>query len=449
MPELPADFTFGVATAAYQIEGAVAADGRGRSVWDDFCDQPGRIVDGSSGAVACDSYHRYAEDVALMSRLGVDSYRFSISWPRVLPAGTGRVNAAGLDYYDRLVDALLAQGIQPAATLFHWDLPAPLEADGGWLQRDTAEAFADYARVVAERLADRVAMWMPVNEPNVVTTLGYSTGMHAPGRTLGLYALPVAHHLLLGHGLAVGALRAAGAASVGSAQNHTIVWPSSDREQDRAAADLFDTVFNRLYADPVLLGRYPEGLGEMMPGPVEQDLRIISAPLDFYGFNYYNPTRVGSPHAGEVIGATVAADLPFAIHEIEGYPRTDFGWPVVPEGLLAVLRQLRDRYGERLPPLYLTENGCAYDTGPDAEGIVDDTERIAFYDGHLNALAEGIREGIDVRGYFAWSLLDNFEWAEGYTKRFGLVHMDFETQDRIPKQSFHWYADLIRRTKGR
>ena len=221
MPELPADFTFGVATAAYQIEGAVAADGRGRSVWDDFCDQPGRIVDGSSGAVACDSYHRYAEDVALMSRLGVDSYRFSISWPRVLPAGTGRVNAAGLDYYDRLVDALLAQGIQPAATLFHWDLPAPLEADGGWLQRDTAEAFADYARVVAERLADRVAMWMPVNEPDVVTTLGYSTGMHAPGRTLGLYALPVAHHLLLGHGLAVGALRAAGAASVGSAQNHT------------------------------------------------------------------------------------------------------------------------------------------------------------------------------------------------------------------------------------
>ncbi len=261
MPKLPQDFLFGVATASYQIEGGAHADGRGRSVWDDFCARPGTILDGSDGAVACDSYHRYAEDVALMSELGVDAYRFSISWPRIVPEGTGRINLAGLDYYDRLVDELCERGIKPAATLFHWDLPSPLEVDGGWLQRETAEHFAEYARVVAERLADRVAMWMTVNEPNVVTSLGYSTGVHAPGRTLGLYALPAAHHLLLGHGLAAGALRAAGAQSVGIAQNHTIVWPASESEADQASAALFDTIWNRMYAEPVLLhGAYPDGI---------------------------------------------------------------------------------------------------------------------------------------------------------------------------------------------
>jgi len=448
VPQLPQDFLFGVATAAYQIEGAVTEDGRGRSVWDDFCDRPGAIVDGSSGASACDSYHLYKEDVDLMAGLGIDAYRFSISWPRIQPDGFGAVNQAGLDYYDRLVDALLARGIRPAATLFHWDLPSPLEAEGGWLQRETAEAFADYARIVAERLADRVAMWTPVNEPNIVTSLGYSTGMHAPGRTLGLYALPAAHHLLLGHGLAVGALRAAGAKSVGCAQNHTVVWPTSQEESDVAAADLFDTIFNRMYAEPILHGTYPDGIAQMMPGPVEHDVKIIGAPLDFYGFNYYNPTLVGSPHAGERIGAEIAVDLPFSRHEIQGYPMTDFGWPVVPEGLLAVMRQLRERYGDRLPPLFVTENGCAYNTGPDDKGVVMDTERVTFYDGHLAAVSQAIAEGIDVRGYFAWSLMDNFEWAEGFTKRFGLVYTDFETQQRIPKLSYDWYADLIRRTKA-
>lgn len=448
MPKLPQDFLFGVATASYQIEGGAHADGRGRSVWDDFCARPGTILDGSDGTVACDSYHRYGEDVALMSELGVDAYRFSISWPRIVPEGTGRVNLAGLDYYDRLVDELCERGIKPAATLFHWDLPSPLEVDGGWLQRETAEHFAEYARVVAERLADRVAMWMTVNEPNVVTSLGYSTGVHAPGRTLGLYALPAAHHLLLGHGLAAGALRAAGAQSVGIAQNHTIVWPASESEADQASAALFDTMWNRIYSEPVLLGRYPDGIASMMPGPVEHDLKIIAAPLDFYGVNYYNPTMVGSPHAGEVVGGNVASDLPFAIHDISGYPTTDFGWPVVPEGLTAVLRQLRERFGERLPPVFITENGCAYNTIPDPSGAVVDTDRISFYDSHLQAVSAAIEAGVDVRGYFAWSLLDNFEWAEGYTKRFGLVHVDFDTLARTPKASYAWFADRIRATRA-
>lgn len=447
MPQLPKDFLFGVATAAYQIEGATEADGRGSSVWDDFCRRPGAILDGSDGRIACDSYHRFGEDVALMSHLGVDAYRFSVAWPRILPAGTGEVNQEGLDYYDRLVDALCEAGIAPAATLFHWDLPSALEAEGGWLQRDTAEAFAHYARIVAERLADRVAMWMTLNEPNVHTSLGYSTGIHAPGRTLGLYALPAAHHLLLGHGLAVGALRAAGATRIGLAQNHTVVWPASEDEPDRAAAGLFDTMWNHLYGDPVLLGAYPEGIAAMMPGPVEHDLKIMAAPLDFYGVNYYNPTRVGSPQPGEVVGANVASDLPFAVEPIEGYPQTDFGWPVVPAGMTEVLRRLVDRYGEKLPPIYVTENGCAYNIGPDADGVIADTERIAFYEGHLAAVAEAIEAGVDVRGYFAWSLLDNFEWAEGYTKRFGLVHVDFETLARTPKQSYAWFADLIRSTR--
>lgn len=447
MPQLPPDFQFGVATSSYQIEGGVTEGGRGRSVWDDFCDRSGVIADGSNGDVACDSYHRFGEDIELMSGLGVDAYRFSIAWPRVLPDGTGSVNQAGLDYYDRLVDALCAKGIQPAATLFHWDLPSALEVDGGWLQRDTAEAFADYARIVIARLGDRVSQWMTLNEPNVFTSLGYSTGIHAPGRTLGLYALPVAHHLMLGHGLAVSALRAGGACSVGLAGNHTVVWPRSDSEADRGAAELFDTMWNRIYTDPILLGRYPEGIAAVMPGPVDIDLSVISAPIDFYGVNYYNPTCVGIPGNGSNIGANVASDLPFDHYPITGYPVTDFGWPVVPQGLTDVLTMLKERYGDRLPPVYITENGACYNDGPDANGVVADTGRIDYYNSHIRAVADAIDLGVDVRGYFAWSLLDNFEWAEGYSKRFGLVHVDFDTLVRTPKQSYAWYADLIARTK--
>jgi beta-glucosidase len=450
-PRLPAGFVFGTSTASYQIEGAASEDGRGTSIWDTFCAEPGRIVDGSSGAVACDHYHRYAEDVALMARLGAQGYRFSIAWPRIQPSGSGAVNADGLAFYDRLVDELLAHDIAPMATLYHWDLPQALEGAGGWMSRDTAERFGEYAALVAARLADRVAHWVPVNEPNVASLLGYALGMHAPGKALMFGALPAAHHLLLGHGLAVSALRAAGAKAVGTANNHAPMWPASDSEGDRAAADLFDTVWNRIFADPILLGRYPDGFEELMgvsTGSTSEgstsvgstsgadDLALISQPLDFYGVNYYNPMCVAAP-------ADPASEMPFDQREITGYPRTDFGWPVVPDGLRELLVLLEERY-PALPPVMITENGCSYGMGPDADGVVDDQSRIDYLDSHLRAVAAAIDQGVDVRGYYCWSLMDNFEWTEGYTQRFGLVHVDYETQARTPKRSFDWYAETIR-----
>ena len=441
---LPVGFRFGASTASYQIEGGVTADGRGPSVWDTFCAEPGRVRDGSSGAEACDHYHRWAEDVALMRGLGLDGYRFSIAWPRVVPTGSGPVNPAGLAFYDRLVDALLEAGVAPMATLFHWDLPQLLEDEGGWLARSTAERFAEYAAVVGDALGDRVAHWVPVNEPNVVTMLGYATGVHAPGRTLMFDALPAAHHLLLGHGLAVQALRAAGAKSVGTATNHTPVVAATDAQADRDAADLYDTLWNRLFAEPVLRGEYPTGFGDLMPGPVADDLVAISAPLDFYGVNYYNPTRVAAPGTDLTpIEQTPAGDLPFVLVELDGFERTGFGWPVVPDGLRETLVQLKERYGDRLPTLTVTESGCAYDDPVEPDGV-HDVRRIAYLDGHLRAVADAVAAGVDVDGYYTWSLLDNFEWAEGYTQRFGLVHVDYATQQRTPKDSYDWYARVIR-----
>ena len=450
VPQLPAGFVWGAATASYQVEGAVDEGGRGRSVWDTFCERPGAIADGSSGEIACDHYHRYREDVGLMRDLGLDAYRLSIAWPRVQPDGRGPANAEGLGFYDRLVDELLAAGIDPFVTLFHWDLPQALEDDGGWTSRDTAERFAEYASLCAERLADRVALWAPVNEPNVVMTLGHAVGTHAPGRTLGVQALPVAHHLLLGHGLAAQALRAGGARAVGSATNHTPVWPASDTEADVVAAQVFDAIWNRLFADPMLLGRYPEGFADAMPGPIADDLVTIAQPLDFYGLNYYNPTRIGSAATAAAGGGPFdVPGMPFTMVPVEGYEHTDFGWPVVPEGLHELLVTMRDRYGDRLPSIYVTENGCSYADGPDAEGRVRDERRISYYDKHLRALAQAVDDGVDVGGYFAWSILDNFEWAEGYTQRFGLVHVDFDTQQRTPKDSYHWYAEVIRQQRAR
>ena len=447
-PYLPRGFIFGASTAAYQVEGAADEDGRGRSVWDTFCAEPGRIADGSSGAIACDHYHRYAEDVALMRGLGLDAYRFSIAWPRVQPGGAGRANPAGLAFYDRLVDSLLEAGIAPMATLFHWDLPQPLEDDGGWLNRATAERFAEYAAVVGMRLGDRVAHWIPVNEPNVVTMLGYALGVHAPGKRLLLDALPAAHHLLLGHGRAVQALRATGARSIGTATNHTPVWSATDATEDKEAAAAYGTLWNRLFADPVLRGSYPEGFSALMPGPVDDDLTTISSAIDFYGVNYYNPTRVAAPsrtapEGAPMAGALEGAGMPFSLLPVEGYPLTESGWPVVPEGLRDLLVMMDHDYDKLLPPLFVTENGCAYDDGPQADGRIPDRRRIDFLDGHLRAVGQAIEAGVDVRGYFTWSLLDNFEWAEGYTKRFGLVHVDYETQRRTPKDSYDWYAGLI------
>ncbi|MFE4792658.1 glycoside hydrolase family 1 protein, partial [Streptomyces sp. NPDC056756] len=307
---------------------------------------------------------------------------------------------------------------------------------------------AAYASVVAERLADRVPMWITINEPAEVTLLGYGLGEHAPGKQLVFDALPAAHHQLLAHGLGVQALRAAGARHIGIAASHSPVWAAGDGEEDRAAAALYDTLTNRLFADPILTGAYPDGLESLLPGPVAEDLKAISAPLDWYGVNYYNPMLVGAPApaGGSAFGGIeIPSGLPFGIREIEGYERTDFDWPVVPDGLRELLGTLRERYGDRLPPLYITENGCSYGDGPDpGTGRIEDARRIAYHEGHVRALHEAIAEGADVRGYFIWSILDNFEWAEGYRQRFGLVHVDYETLARTPKESYAWYRDLIK-----
>lgn len=430
IPRFPAGFLWGVSTSAHQIEGAV--DEREPSVWDVFTAEPGTVRDGSTAAVACDHVHRHREDVGLLAGLGVDAYRFSVSWPRVRREG-------GLDFYDRLVDDLLAAEVRPVPTLFHWDLPADLD----WLERDTAERFAEHVARVAARLGDRVKKWITLNEPAEHTLLGHALGVHAPGRSLLFDALPVAHHQLLAHGLAVRALRAEGASDIGIANSHGPTWPASDDEADVAAADFYDTLLNRLFADPLLLGRYPEGIGELMPGDVEADLKVIAEPIDWYGINYYAPTRVGAPQGAEIEfgGVRMPAELPFSVREIEGHPVTDFGWPVVPEALTELLALFRERYGDRLPPLIITENGCAYDG-------VHDTDRATYLDGHVRALHRAVEAGVDVRGYFVWSLLDNFEWAEGYGRRFGLVHVDFDTQRRTPKASYDWYRALLREQHG-
>ncbi|MFJ2816309.1 GH1 family beta-glucosidase [Streptomyces sp. NPDC087294] len=424
--QFPADFLWGVSTSAHQIEGA--ADTREASVWDTFTAVAGQVKDGSTAAVACDHYHRYREDVALLAGLGVDAYRFSISWPRVNSPG-------GLDFYDRLVDELCAAGIRPVPTLFHWDLPVAED----WLTRDTASRFAQYVSVVAARLGDRVPKWITLNEPAEHTLLGHALGAHAPGGKLLFDALPAAHHQLLGHGLAVQALRASGARDIGVANSHGPTWPASQDPADIEAADFYDLLLNRLFADPLLLGEYPSGLGELMPGDVAADLKVISEPLDWYGINYYAPTRVGAPQGDEIEfgGLTLPAELPFSVREIEGHPVTDFGWPVVPAGLTELLTAFASRYADRLPPILITENGCSY------PGI-DDQARIAYLDTHLRALHDAMRAGVDVRGYFVWSLLDNFEWAEGYTRRFGLIHVDFDTQTRTPKASYAWLRKGLR-----
>ncbi|WBB54379.1 GH1 family beta-glucosidase [Verrucosispora sp. WMMD573] len=435
IPEFPAGFRWGVSTSAYQIEGATGTDGRGPSIWDSFAHTAGRIIDGSSGDVACDHYHRYAEDVALMAGLGVGAYRFSIAWPRVLPSGTGPVNPAGLDFYERLVDELLAHGIDPVATLFHWDLPQPLEDAGGWLNRDTAHRFAEYADVVAARLGDRVRLWITLNEPFIHMSLGHATGVHAPGRMLLFDAFPVAHHQLLGHGLAVAALRARSTSPVAIANNYSPVRVVGGSRADAAAAATYDALHNRLFTDPLLGRGYPAELDFDTAVVRDGDLDVIAAPIDVLGVNYYNPTAVRAPEEG--------SPLPFELVPLTGYPRTAFDWPVVPEGLRELLGWLRDRYGLALPPIQVTESGCAYDDAPDADGQVPDPDRITYLDGHLRAVRAAIDDGVDVTGYFVWSLLDNWEWAEGFTKRFGLVHVDFDTGQRTPKSSYAWLREVI------
>ncbi|MDD0858725.1 family 1 glycosylhydrolase [Arthrobacter alpinus] len=461
-PRFPADFLWGVSTAAYQIEGGVREGGRGPSSWDAFVAEPGRVSNGDTGETACDHYHRYPEDIALMKELGVDAYRFSFSWSRVQPTGKGAVNGVGLGFYDKLVDGLLEAGIAPSPTLFHWDTPLELEQAGGWLNRDTAARFADYAQILGEHFADRIPRWITINEPVVVTMLGYGAGIHAPGLALGFDALPAAHHLLLAHGLGVQALRSAGASNIGIANNHALTWPASDREDDLRAAGIYDNLTNWIFSDPILTGAYPESMAPFLPSTPDGDLAIISTPIDWYGVNSYNPTMVGAPILGApssrtsasgaspsedaalIDGHALDASLPFALREITGYPRTDFDWPIVPGAFTELLLGFKERYGDQLPPIYITENGAAINDGLDHEGRVRDSRRIDYTDTHLRALHDAMRAGVDVRGYFHWSLMDNFEWAAGFSQRFGLVHIDYETQKRTPKDSYYWYQELIR-----
>lgn len=426
---------WGVSTSAYQIEGAVTADGRGTSVWDTFCATPGRIADGTTGDIACDHYHRYPEDIALMADLGVDAYRFSVAWPRIQPDGTGPANAAGLAFYDRMIDLLCEAGIDPVCTLYHWDTPQALEDAGGWLSRDTALRFADYAAIVGEHFADRVRMWIPLNEPVVETLYGYAIGEYAPGHTLLFDAIPAAHHQNLAHGLAVGALRAAGADNIGTANNHSPIWPRSESQADTVAGEALGALVNWLFADPVLLGTYPEPMLPHLPAGYADDLPTIAAPLDFYGVNYYEPQAVAAPSPGN--------PLPFDLVPVEGYPVTTNDSPIVPAGLHEFLLSLRDRMGSALPPVYITENGCSGDDTVDESGVVADAHRVEYLTEHLAALARSIEDGVDVRGYFVWSLLDNFEWSKGYRPRFGLVHVDYSEQARTPKDSYRWYQRMI------
>lgn len=430
-------FRWSAATAAFQVEGARTADGRGRSIWDDLIDTPGAVLDGSTAEPGPDSWHRFGEDVALLRTLGVDRYRFSISWTRVQPDGAGRPSRAALDVYSRLVDDLLGAGVMPFPTLYHWDLPTALEANGGWLERDTAFRFADYAAEVIAALGDRVRHWYTINEAVSTTLQGYAIGELAPARTLLFGALPTVHHQLLAHGLAVRLVREADAVEVGIVNNHTTVAPATDRPEDGVAAAAYDLLHNRLFAEPLLLGAYPDGAPLGLPDqPVQDgDLALIAAPCDFYGVNYYNPTTIAAASGGPI---------PFELLPAPGAPTTGFGWPIVPAALTQLLVGLTQTYGAALPPLIVGENGASFPEPDTVDGQLPDADRIGYLAGHIGAVADAIAAGADVREYTVWSLLDNWEWAQGFTQRFGLVHVDQATSARTPKASFDWYRNLIR-----
>ncbi|GAA4680038.1 GH1 family beta-glucosidase [Gordonia humi] len=437
VPALPQPLRWSTATAAFQIEGARTEDGRGRSVWDAWVDTPGKVVDGATADPAADSYHRWADDVALLAGLGVDRYRFSISWTRVQPDGSGRVNTAGLDYYSRLVDDLLDAGVTPFPTLYHWDLPIPLHEAGGWTERDTVARFTEYTELVAARLGDRVHDWYTVNEPAMTTLQGYAVGELAPGEFLLFDALSTAHHQLLAHGHAMRVLREHGATAVGLPNNHTRVLRLHDTDADAAAAAAYDAIHNRMFADPILTGTYPDLPGIDTRIPVRDgDMEIISTPPDFYGVNFYNPTTVTAP-APDI-------PIPFEMVPTPGAPVTGFGeqWPIVPAALRDLLVDFATRY-ENLPPIVISENGASFPEPDVCSSPIDDVDRISYLDGHLRAVAEAMDAGVRIDEYTVWSLLDNFEWADGYTQRFGLTHVDFATGTRTPKSSYDWYRAVI------
>lgn len=443
MIRFPEGFLWGAATSAYQIEGSTRADGAGPSIWDRFCHSPGRILDGQSGDVACDHYRRWPEDVALMRELGLGSYRFSLAWGRILPEGTGRVNARGLDHYSRLVDALLEAGIAPNVTLFHWDLPAALDDRGGWLNPDAPKWFEDYARIVFDALDDRVPMWATLNEPWVVTDGGYLFGVNAPGHR-SLYETPIAsHHLMLAHARAVRAYREQGRHRIGLVVNLEPKDCSSTQPADLAATQRADAYMNRQYLDAALLGRYPDEMREIFgaawPEFPAEELASLREPFDFLGINYYTRNVVAHDDSLPPVRAR-------AVRQSQS-TYTETGWEVHAASLERVLLWVTERYGRM--PLYVTENGAAfYDPPSPIDGQIEDPLRVDYYRQHLRAVHAAIQQGADVRGYYAWSLLDNFEWASGFTKRFGLIHVDYATQRRTIKRSGRYYRDVIRTHGG-
>ena len=437
-PAAPPGFLWGAATSAYQVEGSPLADGAGPSIWHRFSHTPGKVQDGDTGDVACDQYRRWPGDVALMGELGIGAYRFSIAWGRILPEGTGRINRAGLDHYDRLVDGLLEAGIRPMITLYHWDLPAALDDRGGWVNPDIAHWFADYAATAYRSLDDRVRLWVTLNEPWVVMDAGYVHGNHAPGHRDLREAARASRNLLRAHAEAVTAYRSEGRHEVGLVVNLEPQYPATDRPEDVAAAERFDAWINRHYLDPVFRGEYPEELreifGDAWSEPDEEETAALTEPIDFLGINYY--TRRLARHDPSLppvnVGSARRAESTY----------TEMGWEVWPDGLRDTLRRVHDRYGD--VPIYITENGAAFHDPPttDAE-VLDDPLRVDYYRDHIRVVLEAARGGIPIRGYFAWSLLDNFEWDRGYSKRFGIVHVDLETQKRTPKRSALSYAEVI------
>ena len=457
----PADFLWGATTAAYQIEGAVAEDGRGPSIWDTFSQTPGRVLDGDTGDVACDHYHRYRDDVGLIAGLGLDAYRFSVSWPRVQPGGAGPVNPKGIDFYQRLVDELLAVEVQPWVTLYHWDLPQELEDAGGWPLRETAERFADYAREVYARLGDRVRYWTTFNEPWCSAFQGYASGRHAPGRRDPAAALAATHHLLLGHGLATEAIHSIDpAAEVGITLNLYAISAASADPADVEAARRIDGLANRLFLDPVLLGSYPEDVVSDVGAVTDfgfvrdGDLQAIAAPLGMLGVNYYSRYVVAAPDPdpGHERGEYWRSALNWPGSEDvrflgSGAPVTAMGWEIDAPGLTETLLRVHRDYPA--VPLYITENGAAFDDVVGEDGAVDDPDRVAYLGEHMLACQRAIEAGVPLKGYFAWSLLDNFEWAWGYSRRFGLIYVDYPTQRRIIKSSGTWFAEFIGRESTR
>jgi beta-glucosidase len=436
-------FLWGTATSSYQIEGATREDGRGPSIWDTFCATPGTVLGGDTGDTACDHYHRMPEDVAMMAGLGINAYRFSLAWPRVQPGGRGPGNAAGLAFYDRLVDELLERGILPWVTLYHWDLPQALEDAGGWPDRDTAYRFADYAAIAYDALGDRVGQWTTLNEPWCSAMLGYVEGVHAPGRQDARAGFAALHHLLLGHGLAVQAIKqAAGGREVetGITLNLSPKVPATGSAEDAAAARWEDGLANRLYLDPLLRGKYPDDMAQELdrlgcPLPVRDgDLEIIAEPIDVVGVNYYTSHLIEARPGGQNgwPGTRILSrDLPV----------TEMGWEITPGALTDLLVRLEGEYGG--PAWYVTENGAAFDDVADSDGYVDDEDRESYLRTHIDAVLEAKERGVNLHGYFAWSLLDNFEWALGYERRFGIVRVDYDTQRRVPKRSARYYAARI------